>query len=119
MLEPIHKYGDENFKPDRMGILRTIYGERLNGAKGPITIAKFECVNYFPKSMKRGQAASLAGVSYMAALLAESTIPESYKNWVACTIQGKADGRDFDATYREGDEDGFPIHEEQIDIIGN
>ena len=72
--------GDKNFKPDRLVILASKLKEAYPAKISPaLTINKFEDIFYLPRESSGAREASMAAVSYTAALMMENSndIPES------------------------------------------
>ena len=92
-----HYYGDENFLPDRMDVLKnalsTAYGTKLNDHK--VIITKFEFIAYIPKASQATNAA-IVGVAIGGAL---GAIASGYysehsdkKDLFICIIEATIDG---------------------------
>jgi hypothetical protein len=99
--EPIHRFGDENFQPDRMTILEQAFQNRLNGSFSGSTarIKKFEVIAFCPKGigMSRGYSEDSFEMMFgpiFGSVLYKMGAPKG-KDFFACHIEGDIDGKGF------------------------
>lgn len=105
--EPIHRFGDENFQPDRMKILEHAFQYELNDSfsRSTVRITKFEIFAFCPKAigMSRGYSKEhfemMFGLTF-GPILYGITAPKG-KDFFACQIEGDVDGKKFKAFGQE------------------
>jgi hypothetical protein len=105
--EPIHRFGDKNFQPDRMLILEQAFQNKLNDSFSGSTarITKFEIFAFCPKAigMSRGYSKESFEMKFGATfgpVLYQMSAPEG-KDFFGCQIEGDIDGKKFGAFSQE------------------
>ena len=105
--EPIHRFGDENFQPDRMMILEQALQNKLNDSFSGSTarITKFEVFAFCPKAigMSRGYSKEHFEMMFgptFGPVLYGMRAPKG-KDFFACQIEGDIDGKKFKAFSQE------------------
>lgn len=110
--EPIHRFGDENFQPDRMAILEQAFQNNLNDSLSGSTvrITKFEVLAFCPKAIgvSRGYSEEYFEMMFgpiFGPVLYNMRAPRG-KDFFSCQIEGDVDGKAFRAFSQE-DFDGL------------
>jgi hypothetical protein len=96
-MDPIERFGDDQFVTDRVRALASFFAEAFPEAptQPGLTVTQFEVAMFFPKSMAASRAASVAAVSYAAAIgLASGT--EKMNDWMICQLKGTFNGVPFE-----------------------
>lgn len=106
--EPIHRFGDENFQPDRMMILEQALQKHLNDSFSGSTakITKFEVFAFFPKAREMSFGYSRENFEIMfgpvfGPALYEVIRGTKGKDFFGCQIEGDIDGKKFIAFSQE------------------
>ena len=102
--EPKWFYGDDQFSPDRLTVLRQKMETRLAAGAGPrtVTVTRFDVVNYYAKTEADIRAANNPGMMFGAvgalvgSLVAEAMKPSvEPQDQILCDIQGTVEGHPF------------------------
>jgi len=104
---PIHRFGDENFSPDRMTILENAFQNKLNNSfsRSTVRITKFEVLVFCPKAINMSRGINPITFEMMfgpvlGRVLYDLKTPKG-KDFFACQIEGDVDGKKFMAISKE------------------
>ena len=105
--EPIHRFGDENFQPDRMAVLEQAFQNNLNDSfsERTVRITKFEVLAFCPKAIGISRGYSQENFEWMFGLILGPVLYDMIapkgKDFFACQIEGDVDGKVFRAFAQE------------------